>query len=111
MNEDLSKLHDLLSAQHQALYEMMDTADSDTMDVLMTEMRELRHRIDLVQGLLFRATNQKLSNLVKEIDDANTDLTQALATVTKATNIIKSVGKFLTLVDKALDLAKTLAVI
>jgi hypothetical protein len=112
MNQDLSNLHDLLCAQHDALYESLDSApDSDTMDAIMTEMREVRHRIDITQGLLFRAESQKLSDCLKGINAANADLTAALKTVKTATDVVKGVSKFLTLVDKALDLAKSLAVI
>lgn len=111
MNQDLNALHDLLVELHDTLYQMMDTApDSDTMDAITTEMREVRHRIDIVQSLLFRQTSDRLSDYLKQISDADSDLSDALKTATTATAIIKGVGKFLTLVDKTLDFAKTLAV-
>ncbi len=110
MNQDLNQLHDLLTAQHAALYQLLATApDSDTMAAIITEMRELRHRIDLTQGLLLSQSSQQLSGLLANVTKADADLTKALGAVATATNVIQGVGKFLTFVDQALDFAKTLA--
>jgi len=110
MNEELKTLHEALIAQHEALFEKLDTApDDETMDAILTEMRELRHRIDLVQGLLFRETTTALKNSLQKLDEADADLTNALKAAETAADIVKGVSKFLTLVDKAIDLAKTLA--
>ena len=110
MNEDLKNLHELLIAQHEALFEKLDTApDDETMTAILTEMRELRHRIDTVQGLLFRQTTTSLKNTLQKVDDADAELTKALKDAGAAAEIIKNVSKFLTMVDKAIDLAKTLA--
>ncbi len=111
MNEDLQKLHDSLLSQHQALYDKLDEiTDPDVAKAIITEMQELLHRIDLVQGLLFRQTTQALKNSVQKVEDADTDLEEALKAAETATDFIKGVSTYLALVDKAIDLAKTLAV-
>ena len=110
MNEDLKNLHDTLIAQHQALYNQLDqTTDPDAARAIVTEMQEILHRIDIVQGLLFRETTTALKNSLAKVDEADTELTSALKSAENTTDIIKGVSKFLTVVDKAIDLAKTLA--
>ena len=110
MNEDLKNLHELLIAQHEALFEKLDTAaDDETMEAILTEMRELRHRIDVVQGLLFRETTTALKNTLQKVDAADAELTKALRDAGAAADIVKGISKFLVMVDKAIDLAKTLA--
>ena len=110
MNRDLDNMHSLLIAQHEALYEKLDTAsDEDTMQAILTEMREIRHRIDLVQNLLFRQTTQQLTDAVKRVSNADTQLTTALSSAQTAAAVVKGVSTFLALVDQAIDLAKTLA--
>jgi hypothetical protein len=109
MNEELKNLHDSLISQHEALYEKLDvTPDDETMQAILTEMREIRHRIDIVQGLLFRETSASLKASMAKISDADNDLTDALKSAGTATAVVKGVSKFLTVVDKAIDLAKTL---
>ena len=109
-NPDLQTLHETLGAQHQALYEQLDTVpDANTADAIVTEMQEILHRMNLVQGLLFRATSDALKASLADVAAANGALTQALASAQKAADVIAGVSKFLGYVDKAIDLAKTLA--
>ena len=111
MNEDLQHLHDLLLAQHEALYQQLDQAENaDTAKAILTEMQEILHRIDLVQGLLFRQSTTALQRSLKKIDEADAKLTDAIASAKAATDFIQGVSSYLTLVDTAIDLAKTLAV-
>jgi len=111
MNEDLNNLHELLVAQQEALYKKLDTAaDDEAMQAILTEMRELRHRMDVVQGLLFRETTTALQNTLAKVNDADAELTKALKDAGAAAEIVKGVSQFLVVVDKAIDLAKTLAV-
>src|SRR2546425_146768 len=110
MNQQLDKMHELLVSQHEALYEKLDTApDDETIQAILTEMKEIRHRIDVVQNLLFRETTQSLATAVKKVSQANSELTDALSSAENAAAIVKGVGSFLKLVDQAIDLAKTLA--
>lgn len=110
MNDELDKMHALLIDQHEALYEKLDTApDDETMQAILTEMKEIRHRIDLVQNLLFRQTIQALTDAVKKVSGADAQLTTALSSARTAAEIVKGVSSFLSVVDQAIDLAKTLA--
>ena len=110
MNEDLQKLHDTLIAQHQSLFKQLSqTANPDDAKTIITEMQEILHRIDVVQGLLFRQTTTSLKNSLQKVDDADAALTKALKEAETATDIVKGVSMFLGVVDKAIDLAKTLA--
>jgi hypothetical protein len=111
MNQDLQKLHDSLLAQHQALFQQLDdVTDPELAKTILTEMQEVLHRIDLVQGLLFRQTTAALKKSLQNLDAADAQLTNAIQTAQTATDFIKGVSTYLTLVDSAIDLAKTLAV-
>ena len=109
MNQDLLQLHAQLLAQHQALYEKLDEAtDATGARTIVTEMQEILHRIDLVQGLLFRETTGALQSSLQKVDAADTELTDVLNSVSAATNIVAGVSQYLAVVDQAIDLAKTL---
>ena len=109
MNQDLLQLHAQLLAQHQALYEKLDEAtDATGARTIVTEMQEILHRIDLVQGLLFRETTDALQSSLQKVDAADTELTDALNSVSAAANIVAGVSQYLAVVDQAIDLAKTL---
>src|SRR5437660_11057463 len=105
MNEDLQRLHDLVIAQHQALFAKLDdTSDVDEAKMILAEMQEILHRIDVLQGLLFRETTTALRSSLTKVDDANTEQTKSLKSAGTAVGIIKVVVKFLTVVDRATDL-------
>jgi hypothetical protein len=73
-------------------------------------MREVVHRIDLVQGLLFAASSKKISDAVKAVDAANQQALDSLNQIKTITGVVKTVTGILTLVDKAIDLAKMVAI-
>src|SRR5690348_9956604 len=108
VNRDLDQLHDLLVALNERLNNSLDTiTDPDLARAVITEMREVVHRIDLVQSLLFAAASNRISAAVAKVKDANADLSASLATINNITGVVKTVSSFLTVVDKAIDLAKT----
>jgi len=110
MNPDLQQLHDLLLAQHQALYDKLDdVTDPATAQALITEMGEILHRVDLVQGLLFRQTTDALKKSLQKVKDVDSELTDAIKSAQTATELIQGVSSYLSVVDQAIDLAKTLA--
>ena len=110
MNQPLQQLHKLLLAQHNALAEKLDEADNAAdARAIITEMREILHRIDLTQNLLFRESSKALEKSLEKIEEASDDLNSALRTAKKAGEFVDAVGGFLKLVDKAIDIAKTLA--
>ncbi len=110
MNEKLKTLHDTLLARHQALYDQLDTVtDPELAKTILTEMREILHRVDVVQSLLFRQTTAALSKSIEKVKAADAQLQKSLGNTESAAGYVKSISKFLAVVDKAIDLAKTLA--
>ncbi len=111
VNPDLDALHDTLIARNQQLSNSLDTiTDPKLAQSVVTEMREMVHRIDLVQSLLFTAASAQITAAVNDVQSANATLTTSLKTIQSVTTLVNTVTDFLTVVDKAIDLAKTLAV-
>jgi hypothetical protein len=109
MNQELQALHEQLLSRHQTLYERLDNISDPIMaQTFLTEMREILHRISLVQGLLLSRTSAELQASVEKVDAADARLTKALQEAQTAADVVNGIGKFLTVVDKAIDLAKTL---
>jgi hypothetical protein len=109
VNQDLDQLHDLLIAANQQLSDQLGTiTDPDLAQTVVTEMREVVHRVDLVQSLLFTAASNRITAAVAKVKDANDDLTASLKAIDNAKTVVTTVSSFLTVVDKAIDLAKTL---
>jgi phage-related protein len=107
VNPDLDRLHDMLIAINQQLSSELGTiTDTSLASAVVTEMREVVHRIDLVQSQLFTEVAARISSAVNKVNDANGALQQSLQDITDASDFIKSVTSFLTLVDKAIDVAK-----
>ena len=108
-NEDLDQLHDMLIAANEQLNSSLDdTDDPDIAKATITEMREVVHRIDLVQSLLFTAASNDITTAVAKVQTANAALIKSLASITSVTKLVNTVTSFLTLVDQAIDLAKKL---
>jgi hypothetical protein len=109
VNQDLDQLQDMLVAANQRLSDQLGTVtDADLAQTVVTEMREVVHRIDLVQSLLFTAASNEITAAVAKVKDANDDLTASLKVIDNATTVVTTVSSFLTAVDTAIDLAKTL---
>jgi hypothetical protein len=112
MNESLKDMHDRLLAQHNALAEKLgEETNPDSAKTILMEMREILHRIDLVQNLLFRETSKALENAVAKVRRADGQLQKAIKTAADITKMVKATAEFLKYVDKAIDVAKTLAIL
>jgi hypothetical protein len=110
-NPDLSKLQKILIATHQQLSDTLaDTADPDTAEAIVKEMREVLHRIDLVHSLLFTEVSNEIAATTAKIEDADEELQSTLEGITKAVTVVTAVTKFLGVVDEAIDVAKLVAV-
>jgi hypothetical protein len=109
VNDDLSQLHGTLIALNQQLNDSLDSiTDPAIARAVVTEMREVVHRIDLVQSLLFTEASKKISDAVAKVEAANGEIAASLGQIQSVTGVVKAVSGVLTLVDKAIDLAKTL---
>jgi archaellum component FlaC len=112
MNDTLKQIHDLLVAQVDALSSAIDgTDDTNTAKQLLLEMDEVTHRINIIQSLLFREESSELDGYLDQIKKANQSLTKAVNSVKSVADVMQKTTTFLTYVDQAIDLAKTLAVI
>jgi gamma-glutamylcyclotransferase (GGCT)/AIG2-like uncharacterized protein YtfP len=110
-NADLKSMHGGLLALNQKLSNSLDDiTDAAMARAVVTEMREIVHRIDLIQGLLFAASAKKISDAVKAVDQANEQALKSLDQIKTVTGVVRTVSGVLTLVDKAIDIAKTLAI-
>jgi hypothetical protein len=108
-NQDLGQLHDLLIAAHRKLNDQLGTiTDADLAQAVITQMGEVLHRVDLVQSLLFTAASDRITAAVAKVKDASDELTASLKAIDNAKTMVTTVSSFLTVVDKAIDLAKTL---
>jgi hypothetical protein len=112
MNESIKELHETLIAQHAALADKLgEETDVNKAKAIVMEMQEVLHRIDIAQNLLFRSSSAALTKGMEKVREADTKLSQAIAAAEKVGDFVKATGEFLKVVDKALDLAKTLAIV
>jgi gamma-glutamylcyclotransferase (GGCT)/AIG2-like uncharacterized protein YtfP len=110
-NADLKSMHGNLLTLNQKLRNSLDDiTDAAMAQAVVTEMREIVHRIDLILGLLFAASAKKISDAVKAVDQANEQALKSLDQIKTVTGVVRTVSGVLTLVDKAIDIAKTLAI-
>ena len=112
MNKTLKEIHDLLVAQVDSLSKAIDqTNDHNVAKQLLMEMDEVVHRVNVIQNLLFRQDSAELDSELKNIKAANDDLNKAIKSIKNAADVVAKTTEVLKYVDKAIDLAKTLAVI
>src|SRR5947209_3344033 len=104
MNPTLQQIHAMLLAQHNALAQRLDaTTDPDQAKVILMEMQEVLHRIELVQNLLFSESSKKLDGTLPGIKQANDDLAQSIQGISNLADFLKSASAFLKGVDQAID--------
>jgi hypothetical protein len=109
-NPTLVALYQSLCAQQDALSNAIQkTTDPQLADTLSTENYEVMHRMVLTQNLLFQSDSTALQENVKAVTDASGQLQSAIANINKISDLVNGVSNYLALVDKAIDLAKTLA--
>ena len=109
-NPTIAALYKSLCDQQDALTTaLQNCTDPNVTDAISTENAEVMHRIVLTQNLLFQSDSTALQQSVKAVTDASASLQTAIGKIQKATDVINAVSGYLTLVDKAVDLAKTLA--
>ena len=112
MNKEIQALHEMLLAQHAALFEKVgEEEDPASARMILTEMREILHRIDMAQNVLFAGTSAALAASVSKVRQADAKLTKAIAHAAKTSEIVKAGTDFLKGVDKALDVAKKLVIV
>ena len=112
MNKTIKQLHDLLVLQVSSLSNALsNTTDPAKAKQLLLEMQEVVHRVDVSQNLLFANTSKELEDCLPGIQAANIALQNSVHQIGQVATIINNTVQLLKLVDQALDLAKTLAIV
>lgn len=110
MNESMADLQDLLMRLHKRLRARLEeTEDEADRKALLTEMAEVTHRIQLAGGLLFAAQAQELETRVAAVRKGTKAVNSAIAEFEGLKSFLDSMKGFLSLVDEAIDAAKSLA--
>ena len=111
-NPDIRDLMQILLDRHSALLAELDTVtDPQLGDAILTEAQEVLHRINLTQNLLFIDLKPKLADAVSAVADADKQLTKDLKDIDDAAKFITKLTGFLGYVDKAIDIAKKVALL
>ena len=111
MNKTLQELHDMLLARHTEMSQSLDgITDPAKAKTVIMEMQETLHRIDLIQSLLFRQTSQQLDATLPDITRANDALEKSIQSIEDIGAFLNATANFLKYADKAIDVAKCLAV-
>ena len=111
MNEPLKELRDLLFNQFDALSKKFDNTPDEAMSqAIITEMKEILHRVDLVQNLIMQKITDslKLKAAIAEVKTASQKLSGKLKNISKIDGLVGIVTHFLVCVDNAIDIAKVL---
>ena len=85
-----------------------DVTDPDRAQAIVREMQEVSHRIALTGSLLFAAQADELDEKVAEVDKGTKKVNAAIANLKKFAAFLDLMSEFLSLVDEAIDLAKTI---
>lgn len=109
INGDLRELHGLLVAQVGALVDRLGkAATTDEVKKIQDEITELNHRVTIVGGLLFTQQTAGITRAMDKVRNAKAEIEAATVEVGSLTDFLKSMSKFLALVDKVIDTAKLL---
>ncbi|MEZ6242340.1 MAG: hypothetical protein R3B57_04785 [Phycisphaerales bacterium] len=109
MNPEIKKLHKSLIKTHQELSKRLGrTADPDEAEAILREMSEVNFRAMMAGQLLFKQTTIAVNEKIGAVLKASAAVDQSIRDLETIRDVVKGIGKFLTLVDKALDAAKLL---
>jgi hypothetical protein len=107
VNSQVKELHQKLVKTHSNLAERLDkTDDLDEAEAILREMEEVNFRIMMAGRLLFKETTAAIDRRIGTVISAAADLDEAIASIQKWRDMIRTIGKFLTLADKVLDAIK-----
>jgi hypothetical protein len=109
MNGQIKQLHQELLERNRQLFDLLsETADIQKREAIQREMEEINFRVMMAQKLLFKQTTAAIDSQLNTVAAASQDLEKSITRIQKTKDLIKSIGKFLGLVDKVLDLVKLL---
>lgn len=106
-NESLEALHRALIQLHDQLSNAINQVDDiDAKEAVFREMLEISHRVALIGQLLFKQRTDAMDTALAEIEGAEVELKAAIAQLDAVNDFIKTVTRFLSLVDTVIDIAK-----
>jgi hypothetical protein len=107
MNESIHALHQQLITVHGKLADRLGvTTDREEAEALLREMEEVNFRVMMAGRLLFKQSTASIARQLEGIAEAIAALDEAIADIEKIKEVVRSIGRFLGLVDKALDAIK-----
>jgi hypothetical protein len=110
VNPSLRELQAALVKQHDKLNKSLDdVTDVPTAIAILREMQEITHRIGLTGQLLFVKQSVALTEKVAAVKKATSKIHKALQSLKNVQDLLDATTELLTLVDDAIDLAKTFA--
>lgn len=109
-NPNILSIYNSLCAQQDALSAAIQaTTNPKLAAIISTEIQEIAHRIILTQNLLFVSDAPQLATQSDAVKASSKALSTAIGQIEKTTDFLNSVAGYLSDVDQAIDLAKTLA--
>jgi hypothetical protein len=107
INDDLEDLHRLLNGcVIQLARAQEDATELEAVRAIGREIDEVGNRATLVGQLLFKAKTVEITAAVEDVKAFKHELDQAIAEIERLNRFLETIASFLTLVDKAIDLAK-----
>lgn len=107
-NPDIRDLKAFLRARIDTLRTAEEQAaargDVEAFRSIGNQILEVEHRIRMLGRVEFAASTTALKAKLDPINSARAELTQAIAEIEKLKAFVKTVSKFLTLVDRLIDL-------
>jgi hypothetical protein len=112
-----AKNSDLVAVQKQLIALIDDLSrqqeEAQTIEAVRAigrEISEVNHRIVMVGQVVFKERTEKITTAVQAVQNAQADLDEAIEDIQKLNTFIRTITRFLALVDKVVDVAKLVAV-
>lgn len=107
-NQSIRDIQAALVKRFAQLQKRLDDATNlDEARAIVREMQEVSHRITLAGSLLFAADTQALADKAAGVARASNQAAKAIRDAADFRDALAAITDFLTLVDDAIDLAKT----
>ena len=111
MNREIRKCHVCLGKVVQQLSRRLGkTTDPAEAEAILREMEEVNFRLMIAGSLLFRETTSHIDRRLGDVVAATDDVNSAIKEIEQIKNVVRTVTRFLTQVDKVLDAIKILAI-
>jgi hypothetical protein len=109
-NSDLAALHKQLIALVDTLSREQEDAETiEAVKAIGREIAEVNHRVVMVGQVVFTEKTDKMMAAVQAVQDFKEDLDEAIESIQQLNTFIKTITRFLGLVDKVVDVAKLVA--